>query len=215
MSEKESNVFPEHMVEYTSKCIFIKKIFWLRIDTAIKFADINNDDIILDIGCNTGHLLKEIQNSGHSCKCWGIDIEPKIMTIKLSNCEFRVADASNLPFNDDFFNTIFALDTLEHLEDVESAIKEIHRVLKPKGILILSGPTESLFYRFCRFLQFRTFEKNIKLDKPGFRRSSDHHFHSVYDLEKKFIECGFKPIKRKSLPSKLLPELFRITKFRK
>jgi len=206
--------FPEHMVEYSSKCIFVKSIFWKRIFDSIKMARLTRDDKILDIGCNTGHLLKSIQRKVQ-CSCWGIDIEKKIMTLKIPNCNFKVADVTKMPFEDNYFDKIFALDTLEHVKNIESAIDEVYRILKPTGFIILSGPTENWFYKICRFLQFQTFEKNKQIDKPGFRRDSDHHFHTVYQIEKRFKNKGFKTIERKILPSRWLPNLFRITKFQK
>lgn len=209
----EKDSFPEHMVEYTSKCVFIKKLFWSRIQHALRFVQIDDKSTILDIGCNTGHLLKEIRKINTRCKCWGTDIEPRILSLKINDCEFKVADARNLPFDNEQFTIVFALDVLEHVEDVDKAIDEIQRILKAGGLVILSGPTESLFYRFCRFLSFGTFSKDIICDKPGFQRGSDLHFHTVHGLEEKFTKHGFKKTQSISIPRKPFPELFRVTKF--
>ena len=209
---KESDSFLDDMMEYNSKCIFIKNLFWSRIENAIKIAEIEDDDRILDIGCNTGQLLKSIRRMNQNCECYGIDVEPKITEVTIEKCILKIADAKKLPFPDNHFSVIFVLDVLEHIEDVGLAINEINRVLKPNGSLILSGPTETWFYRLCRFLSYRTADKNTICEKPGFRRLEDHHLHTIYQLEKMLLSKGFKRIKTISLP-RFLPELFRITKF--
>jgi ubiquinone/menaquinone biosynthesis C-methylase UbiE len=82
------------------------------------------------------------------------------------NCKFQVTDARNLPFRDNYF----ALDTLEYIkDDVDTTIKEIHRVLMPYVLAILSWPTESWFYKFRRSLLFYQLEKKFKLHEPTSR----------------------------------------------
>ena len=122
---------------------------------------------------------------------------------------------ANFGTKDNFFDIIFALSTLEHIKDLKSAIKEISRVLKPNGFVVISSPTESSFYRFCRFLLFGVFEKNVKRNEPGFRGEIDFHFQNAYEIEKKFQESGFTKILQKSLPGFPVPELHRIVKFQK
>jgi ubiquinone/menaquinone biosynthesis C-methylase UbiE len=203
----------EHMAVYESKNRFVKDLFWKRIQTAINLGQINDRSIILDLGCNTGHLLKTIRKFNSRCECCGVDIEPKIMEIP--NCTFKVGDARSLPLPDSYFTVVFILDILEHIKNVEIAIKEIHRVLMPNGHAILCGPTESWFYRLCRFIQFGQFKKNVECDKPGFRGEIDYHFHTIYDLEEKFVANAFKEVKSQSLPGIPFPTLFRVTKFQK
>jgi SAM-dependent methyltransferase len=51
-----------------------------------------------------------------------------------------VADITGLPFPDDFFDTVICSEVLEHIPDQHTAIKEITRVLRPGGDLIVSVP---------------------------------------------------------------------------
>ena len=51
-----------------------------------------------------------------------------------------VADAHDLPFIDNSFNSYVAIEVLEHLESPKKAASEIHRVLEPGGVAILSVP---------------------------------------------------------------------------
>jgi len=109
---------------------------------------------------------------------------------------------TNLPFENNYFDVIFVLDILEHVKEIDKAIEEIKRVLKTNGHVILSGPTETWFYKLCRLF---------------YRRKIVHEEHVliVYEIEKKFQEKGFQLMNQKSLPVFPIPELFRISKFKK
>ena len=107
-----------------------------------------------------------------------------------------------MPFKTKFFDIVFVLSVLEHIEEIEMVINEIRRVLKPEGFVILSGPTESWFYKFCRLLYRHMLEY-------------EEHVHTIYGIEKKFIDNGFQLVNRKSLPGFPIPELHRISKFKK
>ena len=191
---------------YESKCFLARNLYQDRIKTAIEFAQIEDNHIILDIGCYKGRLLSAIRESNKNCECWGTDIEPRDLMI--DNCQFRLADAINLPFQNNQFDVIFALSTLEHVKNVEFAIKEIFRVLKLFGIFILSSPTETLFYKFCRFL--------LSGSSKYAKTEVDDHYHNVYDIEKRIKRYnGFVQIQIKSLPNFPIPELHRVSKFKK
>ena len=202
------------MVVYDSKCFLVKKLYWDRIKTAIDFAKITDDFTLLDVGCNRCHLLKMIRNLNKKCELWGVDIDPKFTNNKPDNCNFKVSKVENLPFENDHFDIVFTLSTLEHVPELNSAIKEIRRVLKPGGSAIVSSPTESRFYRFCRFLLFGEV-KDVHVHKSISRTEADHHYHNVYEIEKKFIANGFEQIKKKSLPGFPFPDLHRVSKFQK
>ena len=52
-----------------------------------------------------------------------------------------MADASNLPFIDDYFDLVFSSNVLEHIEDIDACLAEMKRVLAPGGIMVHSMPT--------------------------------------------------------------------------
>jgi len=184
---------------YYKKTPFVSDMFRDRVKTALELASIKDSSVVLDVGCADGYVLKKTLEINDSCKCYGVDVLEKNLK-EIPNCDIRVADARNLPFADKFFDIVFVLDMLEHVKDFEQIINEIKRVLKPNGCAILSGPTETWFYKFCRFLWLRKF-------------SEEFHLYSIYEIEKKFPPNGFELIKTVSLPRFLIPELFRISKF--
>jgi len=82
-----------------------------------------------------------------------------------------VGDAHNIPFGDDSFNTILCTEVLEHLKDPKKAIKEMKRVLKPGGRLILTTrfifPIHTYEYDYYRFTEFdlRNLFKDWKIEQ--------------------------------------------------
>lgn len=179
----------------------VSNLFKNRINVSIQFASLNDNSIILDVGSNDGYLLKTIRNYNQSCACYGIENDPDYFEL-IDTCDIRLADVKNLPFENNFFDKVFVLDVLEHIEDLDSAIKEIKRVLKTTGEIILSGPTETWFYKFCRLI---------------YRKMVDHeeHVHTIYEIEQKIQSHGFQLVNQKSLPGFPIPELFRISLFKK
>ena len=178
----------------------VSNLFRKRVDVSLKFASLKDDSTILDVGCKDGYLLKLIRSGNQSCKCYGIEKNPKGLEI-IENCDVRVADVTNLPFGNNFFEIVFVLDVLEHVKDLDKAIEEIKRVLKNNGFVVLSGPTETWFYKLCRLF---------------YRQMIDYeeHVHTIYGIEKKFQTEGLELTNQKSLPGFPIPELFRISKFK-
>lgn len=66
---------------------------------------------------------------------------------KIPKASFFVGSVNNLPFEDNSFDVVIFLAVLEHIpKDTEpQALAEIHRVLKPNGLLILETPNKHLF----------------------------------------------------------------------
>ncbi len=65
---------------------------------------------------------------------------------KQQNVKFKVADGTNLPFNDESFDLVVSLQVIEHIEDDHKYLQEIKRVLKPKGLFFCSTPNKKNRY---------------------------------------------------------------------
>lgn len=103
---------------------------------------------LLDIGVGYGFLEKKLEKSKASI--FGIDISPKsISRVKsLYKGFFVVASIKDIPFKNNFFDVVCIPEVLEHLFTVESdlAMKEVNRVLKSDGKLIISVPLYDKVY---------------------------------------------------------------------
>lgn len=99
---------------------------------------VNAETCILDIGCGHTDFLKEIYDrTPHS---YGIDPDAGTLKKNMTIKHTTVANAESLPFEKDFFDVVVLAWVLEHLEDPETVFREIHRVLKPGGVVIFLTP---------------------------------------------------------------------------
>lgn len=110
---------------------------------------------LLDIGCWDGRLLTYIDQAGLFQELYGIDISSDGIEKVLSRgfCA-AVVDLNNesLPFPDEFFDAVTFLAVLEHVFDPYAVIQEIHRILRPDGILIIDVPNVASFSNRVRIM---------------------------------------------------------------
>lgn len=97
---------------------------------------------LLEIGCGLGTDLLQFARGG--ALVTGVDLTPA--SIELVKACFalhglpvhaQVADAENLPFEDNAFDVVYSFGVLHHTPDTQKALDEVYRVLKPGGKIIL------------------------------------------------------------------------------
>jgi len=104
----------------------------------------NNPPNILDIGCGSGANMEMLKPFG---KITGIDIFPESVNyVKSLGFKVLEADAQELPLPNNSFDLVLVMDLLEHVENDEKVISEIHRVLKPSGFCIVTVPAFNLMW---------------------------------------------------------------------
>lgn len=102
----------------------------------------NNKKIILEIGCGQG-FSTFIRSKKKNTKIIGTDLsktEIKIAKERYPNVDFRVMNAEKLEFKNDSFDEVYAIEVLEHVNNIKKVLREISRVLKSGGKLIVSIP---------------------------------------------------------------------------
>jgi SAM-dependent methyltransferase len=113
----------------------------------------NNVNSILDIGCGKGWVAKEFLPKGK--KVFSLDISvtnPAIVNKLYSNKNhFGItADSFHLPFNDESVDGVIASEIIEHVYDPTGFVKELFRVVKKGGSLIITTPyKEKIIYYLC------------------------------------------------------------------
>jgi 2-polyprenyl-3-methyl-5-hydroxy-6-metoxy-1,4-benzoquinol methylase len=130
---------------------------------------------ILEVACGRGGFVWELARAG--ARVTGCDFSAAALhaaSTKLRAGESQPAaliqgDAQNLPFADNSFDMVISCETIEHLPDVQSAIRGMHRVTRPGGKLFLTTPNYANFMGlYDVYARFR--HPSRKDDQPFDRR---------------------------------------------
>jgi ubiquinone/menaquinone biosynthesis C-methylase UbiE len=99
---------------------------------------------VLDVGSGPGFLAGAIADAvGPGGAVHGIDVSEPLLASARKHCahqpwvEFHEADATGLPFPDHAFDAAISTQVLEYVPDVDTALAEIHRVLRPAGRVVI------------------------------------------------------------------------------
>lgn len=122
------------------------------IEPILQMSD-NKDIVALDIGCSWGPLTFSLAESKNVKTVIGIDVELQALelakAIKDSSffgsnsnrkIQFIEAAAEKLPFENNHFDLIVCNTVIEHVSDIEKAVLEMYRILKPGGFIYLEAP---------------------------------------------------------------------------
>jgi SAM-dependent methyltransferase len=98
-----------------------------------------DDPRILDVGCGTGANLKMLADYG---RAEGVDISQQAVDFchERGLQSVKLGAAEELPYENDSFDLVTALDVVEHLDDDVAGLREMRRVLRPNGHLLLFVP---------------------------------------------------------------------------
>ena len=152
---------------------------------------ISSGQAVLDLGCGGGHLVRDIALAvGDSGRAVGLDASKEQIAAARSLCtdiaqvELIEGDATNLPFENASFDCLASIQMLEYVPDVDAAISEARRVLRPgsKAALVsvlwdhwrfhgaepdLNDKMHEVFRKHC-FHQMLPMEIPAKLEVAGF-----------------------------------------------
>ena len=138
-----------------------------RVQVMSEYVDIRSDDVILDIGGNTGKVTEAYSNN---CK-EVVVLEPKRNVVEYGkshrpNIKF-VGEAENIPLPDAYFDKVVASASFHHFSDHDKALEEMKRVLKPHGkIIILEIDPNTRMGERLKFCE-TVFHTGAKLYQPA------------------------------------------------
>jgi demethylmenaquinone methyltransferase/2-methoxy-6-polyprenyl-1,4-benzoquinol methylase len=153
---KEAEVFGDERKKYVTKMFdsvaknydFLNHLLSGGIDIlwrkrAVRQLSLTENEKHLDLACGTGDFAIEVQKK-FSCHVTGADISTEMLAIarektkeKMANFEFLHADAENLPFEDNTFSSVTIGFGIRNFGDKAKALREILRILKPQGKLVI------------------------------------------------------------------------------
>jgi SAM-dependent methyltransferase len=94
---------------------------------------------VLDVGCGVGQVVAKLTQQGYEAH--GVDVaEPNIAKARQFSDRCLLYDGQRLPYPDNHFASVGALNVLEHVEEPEAFIGEIVRVTEPRGRIVISSP---------------------------------------------------------------------------
>lgn len=143
---------------------------------------------ILDVGCGTGVILSMVLDEYKDIRACGIDLSEKMLEKATEILSHRVqlitGDSAYLPWKDNFFDLVVCNSSFHHYPEPVKSLKEMHRVLRLNGKIIIAEPWWTSPIRFLI---------NWYLKSP-FNYGGDVRIYSKREICRLFTECGFESI---------------------
>lgn len=121
--------------------LYLSESVLARRKRALELVELGAGDTFLDLGCGPGFLAVEaVEVVGTQGQVHGLDSSDNMLSIARSRAEksgvasaleFHEGDVLNLPFPDDHFDAAAVLQVYEYIEDIDAALTELCRILKP------------------------------------------------------------------------------------
>jgi SAM-dependent methyltransferase len=150
-----------------------------------------NAQSMLEVGCGTGFVLAGVRNAFPRMRLVGGELFQAgldVAAMRVPDAELIKLDARELPFEAEF-DVVGAFDVLEHIEEDESALLEMHTALRPGGGLVVTVPQHPALWSAVD-----EYSQHVR----RYRRS---------ELLTKLRACGFEIVHWTSFVSLLLPVL--------
>jgi ubiquinone/menaquinone biosynthesis C-methylase UbiE len=138
--KREKKIWQKSAKYYDKQVKVYDNAYKLTIQNTLKF--INQEYSVLDFACGTGIVSIEIAKEAK--KVVAVDISDKMIDVaknklyqkKLDNLEFKVVDGYNLDYPNNSFNVVLLYNVLHVVQEPQTVLREIKRLLKPDGILL-------------------------------------------------------------------------------
>jgi len=163
----------------------------------LSHISIEPGESILDVGCGGGRGVTELARISSSGKIYGIDYSDEMVQlarrinkklIEKGHVEIMHGSVSSLPFTDDMFDLVTAFEAYYFWPNLIDDLKEIKRVLKPGGTLLIANEA----YKHERFEK-----RNSKLAKWG-----DMMLHTPEEYRGFLTEAGYTAIEIDDIPER-------------
>ncbi len=211
MSKTRADFFKDYL-----SCRSVANALWRSFECE-KFSEERIIDPVLDAGCGDGFFVHTTFRKTLEA---GVDLsEGELKLAEKSGCYLKThrADILKMPFRKNAFKTVISNCVLEHVVDIDSALGEISRVLKPGGRLLITVPSEyfntcSIFQNWLEGLGLRYLSR--KYIESLNRVFKHHHIDSALTWERRMKKAGLRLEKKEyfvSIPAYHAYELWLIT----
>ena len=96
---------------------------------------------VLDVGCGDGFFTAQILQRFNLKNVYGLDISSKavdLARLKHPEIKFQQGALNHIPEETNSIDSVTMIEVIEHLVDIEGTLKELFRVMKPGGILLIA-----------------------------------------------------------------------------
>ncbi len=155
------------------------------------FAGIRKDSRLLDVGCGTGRFTMPLAGLT-AATTFGLDPSTEMLAKasdkdRHNSISWIRGKGEGLPFPDSSFNCVFMGFIIQHLTNREKAFKEAHRVLLPKGRLLIMTTSH------------KQFKRSPVHDFPKLREIDLRRFPSLTELKEMLRNIGFGRVSARSV----------------
>ena len=102
---------------------------------------------VLDVGCGKGRFARVLQERHPQAEIWGLDISGEMLKFVPEGIHTRAGAMTELPFEQAWFDAAYATESLEHAVEIDVAVGEICRVVKPGGRIVIIDKNAEQFGR--------------------------------------------------------------------
>jgi len=220
LTESKKNQVASMFNAIAGKYDFLNHFLSLGIDKywrkkTIELLKISHPRIILDLATGTGDLAIAAVKLNPE-KIIGVDLSEGMLLIGKSKIEklhlqeliiLQKGDSENLIFPDNSFDAVTIAFGVRNFENIESGLKEINRVLKPDGTLVIlefsmprKFPVKQLYHNYFKII-LPLIGKLISKDSSAYTYlyQSVQAFPDQDNFSTLLTQCGFKKVKYKSL----------------
>ncbi|MGO4153370.1 class I SAM-dependent methyltransferase [Cupriavidus sp. YAF13] len=129
----------------------------------------------LEVGCGTGFVLSSVSRAFPEAHLVGSEIFADGLALaasRLKTADFVQMDARRVPYVDEF-DVVAAFDVIEHIEEDETVLENLHRAIKPGGGLLITVPQHSWLWSAadsyaCHVRRYSAQDLHEKLGRAGF-----------------------------------------------
>jgi ubiquinone/menaquinone biosynthesis C-methylase UbiE len=145
-----------------------------HVQVLLKYFGTLTDKQVLDVGCGKGRFARVLLERNAGVKISGLDISEEMLACVPAGINKVSGMMTELPFADSAFDCVYATESLEHAVEIDRAVAEMCRVLKPGGKLVIIDKNASHWGRFKtpaweRWFERRELEKLLERDCSSVR----------------------------------------------
>jgi SAM-dependent methyltransferase len=149
----------------------------------VEVGELGPGSNVLEVGCGTGNYTVALQENIH-CSCWGFDPSEQMLVRareRTQDADFKTGRAEQLDYPADFFDLVFSVDVIHHVNDRPAFYREAYRVLKDGGKVCTVTDSENIIRRRRPLSNY--FPETVEIELQRYPR--------ITDLRTMMVSAGF------------------------